>query len=359
MLSGRRLMIGFGLLIIASMVLAACQPAPPPPAAPETIIVTEIIEGTPVEVIVVVTPTPPPVGERTLVICQGQEPDTLYAYEGAMLAKSHVLEAVYDGPIDNTSFAYQAIILEKLPSLADDDASIEVITVNEGDTVVDVDQAVVTLEPGVMIVPAGETEAIEYEGGPIEMEQLSATFTLLSGLMWSDGTPLTAQDSVYSFNLQADPDTNVPKFVLDRTASYEALDEVTTMWTGLPGYKDSTYFINFFGPSPEHIWGQFTAAELRTAEEAARAPVGYGPYIVDEWVTGDSVRLHRNPNYHRADEGLPRFDHLVYRFVGTPTPTSPLCSPVNVTSSTRPPAWTTRANCCSSCRPPDSWKPPS
>jgi peptide/nickel transport system substrate-binding protein len=320
MFSSKKFMLALGILVIASMALAACQPAATPVApAVETVVVTQIVEGTPVEVVQVVTPTPEPTGPRTLVICQGQEPDTLYIYQGAMLARSHVLEAIYEGAgagIDTRSFAYQGIILEKLPSLADGDALLNAVTVSEGDTVVDADQNVVTLETGMMITPAGETEAVEYTGGDVDLDQLVVTFQMLPGLLWSDGTPLTANDSVYSFNLQADPDTPTPKFVAERTQSYEATDDVTIVWTGLPGYKDATYYINFYGPMPEHVWGQFTAAELLEAEEASRAPLGYGPYVIEEWVQGDNITLRKNPNYFRADEGLPVFETAVYRFVG-------------------------------------------
>ena len=320
MFSSKKLMVAFGLLVIASMALAACQPAATPGTAPvKTVVVTEIVQGTPQTIIQVVTQTPEPAqpaGPRTLVICQGQEPDTLYPYKGAMLAKSDVLEAVQDGPIDNRSFDYQAVILEKLPNLADGDAVLNSVTVKEGDSVVDADQNVVTLENGTKILPSGQTEPVEYSGGDVQLDQLVVTFKLKSGLTWSDGTPLTAADSVYAFNLLSDPDTDQPKFTIERTASYEATDDVTTVWTGLPGFKDSTYFINFFGPAPEHVWGQFTAAELNTAEESSRAPLGWGAYVIDQWTQGDNITLHKNENYFRADEGLPKFDNVVYRFVG-------------------------------------------
>ena len=131
----KKLTIALGLLAAVSVILAACQPAATPTPETitetivETVVVTEVVEGETVEVVEVVTATPEPVveGERTLVICQGQEPDTLYKYSGAMLARSHVLEAIYDGEtrgIDTNSFGYQAVILEKLPSLADGDAVI-------------------------------------------------------------------------------------------------------------------------------------------------------------------------------------------------------------------------------------------
>ena len=329
MFNSKKLVIAFGVLLVASMVLAACAPAataPPPETIIETVIVTEIVEGEVVEVVQVVTPTPEPEGPRTLVICQGQEPDTLYPYAGSMLAKSNILEAVGEGSwgaYDTNSFGYQAIFMEKLPSLSDGDAVLGTVTASEGDTVADVDSNVVVLDPAadppIMLVPAGGSieDAVPYEGGDFEMDQLSATFVLLPDLMWSDGTPLTAADSVYAFNLQADPDTPIQsRYTIERTASYEAVDDLTVVWTGLPGFKDSTYFLNFFGPAPEHVWGQFTAVELIEAEESSRAPLGWGPYIVDEWVAGDSVTLHKNPNYFRADEGLPIFETVVYRFVG-------------------------------------------
>ena len=43
---------------------------------------------------------------------------------------------------------------------------------------------------------------------------------------------------------------------------------------------------------------------------------GWGAYVVDEWVLGDHLSLHANPNYFRAAEGLPKFANLVYRFTG-------------------------------------------
>jgi peptide/nickel transport system substrate-binding protein len=303
--------------------LSGCQSAATPEQILETVVVTELIEGTPVEVIQLVTPTPEPAGPRTLVICQGQEPDTLFLYGSDNFAKTQVLNAIYDGPYESASFSYQPVILEKLPSLADGDATLSTVIVSDGDSVVDAKGEVTMLDaaadPPIMLVPAGGTieEAVAYQGGDFDLDQLSATFTLLPDLTWSDGTPLTAADSAYSFNLQADPDILGFEYTNQRTASYEAIDDRTIVWTGVPGFKDASYYTNYFIPLPEHIWGQFTPAELIEAEESSRTPLGWGPYIIDEWVQGDQVTLHKNPNYFRADEGLPVFDTVVYRFVGS------------------------------------------
>jgi peptide/nickel transport system substrate-binding protein len=174
-------------------------------------------------------------------------------------------------------------------------------------------------DPPILLVPAGGGEPRPYQGGDFEMEQLSVNFRLLPGLLWSNGEPLTATDSIYAFNLRADPDTPSEKITIERTASYEAIDDLTTKWTGLPGFMDAEYYTNFFGPAPEYLWGQYTAVELLGAEESHLKPIGWGPYMIDEWVPGESITLHKNPNYFRSAEGLPKFDTLIFRFVGENT----------------------------------------
>lgn len=307
-----------GVLVVLGLLVACGGPATPQVVEKEKVVEKTVVVKE--EVVKVVTPTPPPPGEKTLVICQGQEPDTLYIYGGAMLAASHIQNAVYDGPIDNRSFDYQPIILQKLPSLEDGDAVINTVTVKEGDKIVNAAGDPVELAVGERIRPAGcraDDCAIEYQGGEVEMDQMVVTFKLLEGLKWSDGEPLTAADSVYSFNLAIDPDTPKPsKYTEEHTASYEAVDDLTTVWTGLPGYLDSTYFLNFWTPLPEHQLGSMTAAEIVESEEASRTPLGWGPFIITEWVSGDHVTAVKNPNYFRADEGLPKVDKVVFRFVG-------------------------------------------
>ena len=312
-------------MLITLMLIVACQGEKEVEVTrivkeKETIVEREtIIEQE--TVIVEVTPTPGPVeeGPRELVICQGQEPSTLYVYGGSALAARHVQHAVYDGPIDKRTYGYQPIILQKLPSLSDGDAVIETITVETGDLAVDDALDVVTLEAGVLVRPAGcfsSDCAVEFTGDPLEMEQMVVTFKLKEGILWSDGESLTAYDSVYSFDLLKDPDTPAGRYKTDRTASYEATDDYSTVWTGLPGFRDTTYFTNFWHPLPEHAWGDFTPLELVEAEESSRMPIGWGPYVITEWVAGDHITAVKNENYWRADEGLPKFDTVIFRFVG-------------------------------------------
>ncbi len=75
---------------------------------------------------------------------------------------------------------------------------------------------------------------------------------------------------------------------------------------------------NFWTPAPKHVWGQFTAAELPQIDVAARSPMGWGPYMMNEWIAGDHMTLTKNPYYFRTAQGYPKFDQLIFRFISDP-----------------------------------------
>ena len=322
--------ITLGALAALSLMISACA-TPTAERIVETVVVEQTVEVVKtVEVVEETTPAPTPMEPepeetKTMVVCIGEEPETLYWFGGSLQpAATHVHEAIYDGPIDNRTYAHQPVILRKLPSFDDGDAVINAVTVQEGDIVINDEDEFVELVPGEIVRPAGCRStacAVEFDGTPIEMDQMAVTFQLLEGLTWSDGQPLTADDSVYGFELQADPDTLASRYLIGRTATYEAIDETTTVWTGLPGFIDDLYTINFCHPFPRHLWQEqlgYTAADLVEAEESARKPMGWGPYQISEWAEGDHITVERNPNYFRADEGLPHLDTIIFRFVPDP-----------------------------------------
>jgi len=323
----RRPMVLLAALMVLGVVLGACVPSTPVTIV-ETVVVERIVEvERTVEVIEEATPTlepEAPAAHETLVVCMREEPDTLYIYGGSSSAATHIQQAVYDGPIDNRNYAYQPVILKKLPNLNDGDVAINAVTVQAGDIVVDDAHEAIELDAGAIVRPAGcrSTDcAIEFTGEPIEMDQMVATFELLEGLVWSNGDPLTADDSVYGFELNADPDTPTSHYVVDRTSSYEATSDTIAVWTGLPGYVDELYYTNFWHPFPRKLWQDelgYSAADLLEAEESSRVPMGWGAYVVTEWVDGDHITVEKNPNYFRADEGLPYLDTVIFRFVPDP-----------------------------------------
>lgn len=316
-----------------------------------------------------ITPTPTRVPTGPLTVCLAQEPESLYLYGPASNTATLIREVVYDGPIDTNSYDVQPVILEELPTLDNGGATLETVFVREGDYAVDVDGNVVRLRPGVTVRPAGcyqDACAVTYErpeqppatatptaqptatlapdetpeptatpvrpvpppNAGLEMDRLRATFTLLPGLTWSDGEPLTADDSLFSYEvaqeavlppqLRTGKQGLVPSRSLDplaRTAVYSALDEQTVEWIGVPGYLDPNYRSNFFIPLPRHLLQDLSSYELLHADASARLPVGWGPYVLVEWTPGEQIVAERNPNYLRAGEELPYFDQVIFRFV--------------------------------------------
>jgi peptide/nickel transport system substrate-binding protein len=283
------------------------------------------------------SPTPIPVREATLtpspqptptavphnlVVCLGQEPSTLFAYKGSSRSMWSVLEAVYDGPFDTLQSGAKPVILEKVPSLKDGDAVIAAVDIKAGSEVVDADGNLTNLTEGKRVIPsgcAGPDCAVAWDGkSSLQMDQLSMTYKLRSGITWSDGAPLNVADSVYSYQLSGNEDIPVSKNLVSRTVSYTAVDDLSVKWIGIPGFIPNKLESLFWIPMPKHAWEKMTAKALLDSDEANKKPLGWGPYIISEWVQGDHISLTKNPQYFRANEGLPKFDKLVFRFLGEP-----------------------------------------
>ncbi len=269
------------------------------------------------------TATPTSLGNssRLLSICLGREPDSLFYYDAASTAAKDVLAAIYDGPVDVQNYLAKPVILERLPSLDNGDARLQPVPVNAGDLIVDSAGIPVNLEAGVQYRPSGCTAITctqSYSGDqPVTMDQLVLDFKILSGIQWSDGMPLSSADSVYSFDIARSLYPAGQSDLITRTQSYRALDDLSLEWIGIPGYQDGNYQAKFFTPLPQHAWSTYPVADLRTADISSRLPLGWGAYVIDQWVPGDHISLHKNPLYFRSTEGLPHFDNLVFRFVSS------------------------------------------
>jgi peptide/nickel transport system substrate-binding protein len=256
---------------------------------------------------------------RLLTICMGQEPSSLFLYADASAAARNIRQAIYDGPFDVVGFDYSPVILESKPTQAAGDVLLEPIPVQPGSPVVDVTGKLTNLGEGVQILPAGCNDpacAITFTGtAPAQMEQMVVRTKLRAGLTWSDGEPLTADDSLYAYEVARSLYPRVRAELIDRTQSYQALDAQTVEWRGVPGFRDPSYPASFFTPLPRHAWGEIPAAELAGTDRVSRTPIGWGPYAIQEWTAGDHITLIKNPSYFRAPEGLPAFDRLVFRFM--------------------------------------------
>ena len=259
---------------------------------------------------------------RTLTICIGQEPATLYPFGELNASARSVLASVYDDPYDTISYEYQPSILTQAPSLENGDAQIVPAEVKPGDKVVDANGDLVALAQGTKVRPAEcrtDECIITYDGSTsLEMDQMVVNFRMREDLTWSDGTPVTSDDSVFAFTLASAPEAVGTAYLVQRTQIYEATDATTVQWWGKPGFIDSSYVTNFFAPAPKHSWSQFPVEQLPEIDIASRAPMGWGAYVIQEWATGDHITLIKNPYYFRAAEGYPKFDTLSFRFISDP-----------------------------------------
>jgi peptide/nickel transport system substrate-binding protein len=298
----------WALLLSGGLLLSACTAEP----QVELVVPTQIIT----------TPTPIPTVEPTevLSICLGQEPGSLFLYGNNSLGARVVRQALYDTPVAVPGEKASPAILERIPSRANGDVQFVTIDVDPGWEIVDNDGNLTYLTPGVEYRPAGCFSgdcAETYAGvGPVTMDQVVITYQLRDDVRWSDGTPLTAADSVYSYEVaQALFATRAPG-IMSTTQAYWAPDEQTVKWRGLPGFQGlPAYTDPFFTPLPQHLWGTMAPQDLLSSETSTRFPLGWGPYQIQDWKTGYHISLTRNPYYFQRENGLPYYDELVYRFV--------------------------------------------
>jgi len=306
---------GFALLLgVALLTACGVRVSPEPTAMPELPTPTMLPSPTPVPTS---TPTPTPVPPKELTICQAQEPNTLFIYGGPSRAARNVLDAVYDGPVDVRNYAFEPVILERMPSLEGGDAALRTVTAVEGDAVVDVHGGVVDLAPDVSVRNA-DGEEVVFGASPVTMTAMVVTYTLRPEVTWADGEPLTADDSRFSFELAGQLDDPALQRRLERTVDYEVVDAHTVVWTGVPGHVDTYYPLNFYHPLPEHVLGSTDIERLLEMDVAQHRPLGWGPFVVESWTEGERISLVRNSHYFRAAEGLPHLDRVIYRFISDP-----------------------------------------
>jgi len=302
------------LAILFGFLLSGCN-MPSQPVAATSPTTPPDVEANPVE------PEATPQPLRRLTICMGQEPASLFLYADGSLAARNIRQAIYDDPVELVNLPSEPAILEKIPSLSSGEILFDVVSIQPGGGLVDAMGNLVVLSEGVAYFPPGCNDfscVLQYTGTePLQMEQQVIRFTLRDKLVWSDGSPLNANDSTFSYEIAQALAPNARADILPFTNSYSAINERTIEWRSVPGYRTAKYLQPFFAPLPRHAWGQMAPKDLSSAEVSAREPIGYGPYLITEWAIGNYLTLVKNPNYHRASEGLPVFDELTFRFMAS------------------------------------------
>lgn len=252
-------------------------------------------------------------------MCLGNEPRTLYLYGGASQAQWSILDAVYDGPFDRVNYAYQPTIMQEVPSIENGAIKITPIEAKLNMIYADVNGDPAILVTGSQVFPSGCRSAdcaVTWDGtSALTIDQQEITYRFKPGILWSDGQPLTADDSLFSYEVAANPATTVNRLAISRTSEYQKTDDQTIVWKGIPGYISPDPIAYFFLPLPRHAYKDIPVEDLASSD-AATKPLGWGPYQLESWVTGERITLVANPNYYQSAEGLPRFQRVNFKFLG-------------------------------------------
>jgi ABC-type transport system substrate-binding protein len=219
-------------------------------------------------------------GKDTIIICMGQEPDTLLSGVQNMVVAVEVLHSMsglgfyYDNAF---FFGTRMLVDDKFPSFDDGSAVI--------------------------------TDGV-----------LSVTYKFKNNITWSDGTPFTVDDILFTYNTVLDPDSGVVSRGALDTQVFEKVDDYTLKVTYPKGVLDPTYFLpplsspNSTGGDtlPKHFLETMKPADMITSDYARGNGPVLGPYQVKEWVAGDHISLDAVPNWWGGEVKTP---HLIYRFI--------------------------------------------
>jgi len=165
----------------------------------------------------------------------------------------------------------------------------------------------------------------------VSEDGLVYTVTIRDDLKWSDGSPVTAEDFVYTLrNLMFSDWLNYPyqsdwQEEVDGKKVFvtpEVVDATTFTITRQTVNPEFIYTVRSLTPYPKYIAVKYEG----NVEAFTQAPEfnnltytgNLGPYKFKEWVRNDKFVVERNPDYYLGkDNGAPYFDQYIVKLFGT------------------------------------------
>jgi peptide/nickel transport system substrate-binding protein len=158
------------------------------------------------------------------------------------------------------------------------------------------------------IIPRLVTEIPSVENGGISEDLTTITWKITPGLLWSDGTPFTSADVLFSYQYCTDPAGGCAQAArYDGIEKVEAIDDLTIKitWTA-PKPNPFTAFVGSTSPILQAAqFANCLGTAAPTCTEQNFKPVGTGPFMVTDFKVNDVVQLAANPNYR--DPAKPAF----------------------------------------------------
>lgn len=164
------------------------------------------------------------------------------------------------------------------------------------------------LDPDGVLVPKLVAEIPTLENGGVSADMMSITWKLLPDLKWSDGSAVTADDAVFTWQYCTHPEGGCSQATkYDGVASVEAVDPQTIKIT-FTAPKPNPYNTFVGALSPVLQKAQFEAclgAAAPTCTDQNSMPIGTGPFKVTGFTVNDTVSMAMNENYR--DPAKPAF----------------------------------------------------
>ncbi len=164
------------------------------------------------------------------------------------------------------------------------------------------------------LVPFMAESIPTVENGGVAEDLTSITWTLREGLLWSDGTPVTANDAVFTWEYCTHPEGGCAQAsYFDGVESVEAVDD-RTVRVNFAEAKPFPYTAFVGAESPIIQAAQFADCLGAAAPECTDAnfgPIGTGPFVVEEFRPNDVIVFVANENYRNPDQ--PAFERVVFK----------------------------------------------
>lgn len=259
-------------------------------------------------------------GGDTIVLGFSQEPASMFDLVESAAVQAMISEmgkGVYNTEYD---YDYQPVLQDGLSTVEAGLAKVEKVAVKAGDTVYSKAGEPVELAEGVELLIDGET--VVYDGSSeLMMDQQTVTYKW-KPYTWSDGTPGSIEDTKLAFKINCDPESGATDFNFCRQiANVEYAEDGSLAFTvtTLPGVLSPTYYVANWTISPKAAFypshqvlsdgrnlADVPANEWKTLPEIAEKPLSFGPFMITEWIKGQSLTMEKNPYYWGGETGVDR-----------------------------------------------------
>jgi peptide/nickel transport system substrate-binding protein len=162
--------------------------------------------------------------------------------------------------------------------------------------------------------PVLVTEIPSLDNGGISEDGRTITISLRDDIVWSDNTPITSADFVFTYEMVTNPSnivtTAYPYNLITEISAPDDLTVVTVFDEAfVPWVANLWRFV-----LPQHVLQPVFDAEgtIDAASWNLAPTVSAGPYVFAEWESGSYTRFVRNDNYYNAPAII---DEIFFRFV--------------------------------------------